>query len=118
MSGCSAEMPRYKCHKEVWALKIAAIFRAQEPVFEGPVCKGAVALGTACGHCERCKYREDSQHPDFVIVPEDQRYARFCVESAYVEKHKPVAGGYYVVYGDGYKSFSPAAAFEEGYSKI
>ena len=32
-----------------------------------------------------------------------------------MEKHKPHAGGYYVVYDDGYKSFSPAKAFEEGY---
>ena len=35
-----------------------------------------------------------------------------------VEKHNPEAGGYYVVYEDGYKSFSPAKAFEEGYTRI
>jgi len=34
------------------------------------------------------------------------------------EKHKPEVGGYYVVYEDGYKSFSPAKAFEDGYSQI
>jgi hypothetical protein len=34
------------------------------------------------------------------------------------EKHKPHVGGYYVVYEDGYKSFSPAKAFEDGYSRI
>lgn len=33
-------------------------------------------------------------------------------------KHKPVAGGYFVVYEDGYESFSPAKAFEEGYTRI
>ena len=33
-------------------------------------------------------------------------------------KHDPQAGGYYVVYADGYQSFSPAQAFEEGYTRI
>lgn len=33
----------------------------------------------------------------------------------YGEKHKPYAGGYYVVYEEGYTSFSPAEAFENGY---
>ena len=30
----------------------------------------------------------------------------------------PEVGGYYVVHKDGYKSFSPANAFEEGYTRI
>ena len=34
------------------------------------------------------------------------------------EKHKPQVGGYYVVYEDGYTSYSPAKAFEDGYSRI
>jgi hypothetical protein len=38
------------------------------------------------------------------------------VSAEFVEKHDPVAGGYFVVYADGYQSFSPAAAFEGGYS--
>lgn len=33
-------------------------------------------------------------------------------------KHKPQVGGYYVVYADGYQSFSPAKAFEEGNTLI
>ena len=35
-----------------------------------------------------------------------------------IHKNKPFVGGYYVVYKDGYKSFSPADAFEDGYSKL
>lgn len=31
-------------------------------------------------------------------------------------KFAPATGGYYVVYADGYASFSPAKAFEEGYT--
>jgi hypothetical protein len=34
------------------------------------------------------------------------------------QKHKPEVGGYYVVYDDGYTSFSPAKAFEDGYTRI
>ncbi|MES2319994.1 MAG: hypothetical protein V4631_21140 [Pseudomonadota bacterium] len=33
-------------------------------------------------------------------------------------KHHPHAGGYFVVYEDGYSSFSPAPAFEAGYTEI
>jgi len=34
----------------------------------------------------------------------------------WMDKHKPVTGGYLVVYNDDYVSFSPAAPFEEGYT--
>lgn len=33
-------------------------------------------------------------------------------------KHKPQVGGYLVEYEDGYKSFSPAKAFEDGHTMI
>lgn len=36
----------------------------------------------------------------------------------WLDKNKPEVGGYYVVYQDGYASYSPAKAFEEGYSKF
>lgn len=87
MSDTARELPRYRCHKEVWALKIAKI--QINPVGEASV-----------------------------IHPEEPGYAPFLVSSEYVVKHNPQAGGYYVVYKDGYKSFSPAEAFEEGYTKI
>lgn len=115
---CGIEMPRYRCHKEVWALKVGEIIQVQEPTFQGAVCRGCVQFGSACGHCERCRWREEHSDPGYVIVPEDQRYARFCVQKSWVLKHKPVTGGYYVVYKDGYSSFSPQAAFEEGYAPI
>lgn len=37
------------------------------------------------------------------------------VKATYMAKHEPYRGGYYVRYADGYESFSPAEAFEEGY---
>lgn len=80
------EMPRYKSHKTVWALKIAT-----------------VELHAANGH---------------ILYPEDKRYAPFRVPDDYIQKHNPQPGGYYVLYEDGYKSFSPAKAFEEGYTAV
>lgn len=49
---------------------------------------------------------------------EDPDYAPIRVDEDYMAKHKPQNGGYYVVYEDGYKSFSPARAFEDGYTRI
>ena len=81
-------MPRYRSHKEVWALKIKSVEL------------DSVTDGSA------------------TITPEEDGYAPFRVDHEYVRKHNPKAGGYYVVYADGYKSWSPAAAFEEGYILI
>ena len=44
--------------------------------------------------------------------------AHVTVNQAYMRKHQPKRDGYYVRYADGYESWSPAAAFEEGYTKI
>ncbi|WP_204249977.1 crAss001_48 related protein [Rhodoferax koreense] len=38
------------------------------------------------------------------------------VSEEWQTKHAPRAGGYFVVYDDSYSSFSPAKAFEEGYT--
>jgi hypothetical protein len=89
-AGDAVEMPRYQCHKKVWALKIADI---KLNVPEKPS-TGAM------------------------ITPSEKGYAPFSVDAAYMDKHKPQIGGYYVVYDDGYKSFSPAKAFEEGYTRV
>lgn len=40
------------------------------------------------------------------------------VDKKWVERNGPIhVGGYYVVYEDGYRSYSPSKAFENGYSK-
>ena len=51
-----------------------------------------------------------------LITPEDDGYGAFKVSAEYMAKHSPQHGGYYVRYKDGYESYSPAEAFEEGYS--
>jgi hypothetical protein len=81
------ELPKYKSHKIVHALKIHNI-----------------DLDLATG--------------DAVITPAEDGYGPFAVDAEYMGKHKPRIGGYYVVYDDGYKSWSPADAFEKGYVKV
>lgn len=93
----SREMPKYQCHKQVWALKIGEIRHHANPDESGRT--AAASYGAT-------------------IKPTDPNYGEFDVPAEFMMKHKPVVGGYYVVYDDGYKSFSPAAAFEAGYSLI
>lgn len=41
------------------------------------------------------------------------------VQASYMAQHAPQVGGYFVVYEpDGYQSYSPAKAFEDGYTLI
>lgn len=82
----SVEMPKYRSHKEVWALKIKKI-----------------------------EYLDDARA---ALTFENEDYAPIEVSSSWTGKHDPKVGGYYVVYADGYKSFSPAKAFEEGYTQV
>lgn len=82
----SAEMPKYRCHKEVWALRVGAVMR--------------LANGGA------------------VMTPLDEGYSDIEVSADFMARHNPVPGDYYVVYADGYRSISPAGAFEEGYARI
>jgi hypothetical protein len=94
MAEAYSEMPRYVSHKKVWALKIASI------VFDGVDANSAGESGGGA-----------------MITPAEAGYAPFRVDSEYVRKHDPKVGGYYVVYADGYKSWSPSDAFEEGYTR-
>lgn len=89
MSEAQAELPKYQCHKKVWALKI-------KHSWSNP--------NTAAG--------------GWTFHFEDEGYAPIFMNHEWCMKHKPVDGGYYVVYEDGYKSFSPADAFESGYTRI
>jgi hypothetical protein len=111
--------PQFRCHKEVRAIKIKEIVHEQLPKWKGATCKGCFAFNSACGHCERCKW--ESAHGPMMgvtIVPDEPGYEPFPVKRTYIDKHNPQPGGYYVVYDDGYESFSPALAFEQGYTRI
>lgn len=45
-------------------------------------------------------------------------YGAIQVNQGWVEEKRAVAGGYYVVYDDGYCSFSPEKAFVDGYLPV
>lgn len=47
----------------------------------------------------------------------DEGYAPSDVPPDTFARYTPVPGDFYVVYADGYKSFSPRKAFLEGYMK-
>jgi hypothetical protein len=85
----SVQMPKYRSHKEVWALKIAAF--------------------------------EKLENGGLRITPAEHGYAPFEVEAKFVPLHdpgRPQVGWYFVQYENGYKSFSPADAFENGYTRL
>lgn len=111
------ELPRWKCHKEVGAFRITSIDREEQPPFRSAVCKGAFALGTACGRCERCEWVKEHPHPLYTLRSSDPKMFA-VVSSLYIDKHKPHVGGYLVEYDDGYLSFSPGDAFDDGYARI
>ena len=96
VSEAKKEMPKYKCHKEVHALKILSI------------------------EMDRDKAAKENRETDgsAIITPFEEGYSPFKVTRGYLKKHSPEVGGYYVVYEDGYKSFSPSEPFEEGYALI
>jgi hypothetical protein len=86
--GTYTPMPRYQCHKKVWALKIKA-------VIPDPLGDGAII--------------------EFVDpVFSDRRFHAADLEG----RPTPSSGMYMVQYEDGYISFSPAKTFEEGYTRI
>lgn len=54
----------------------------------------------------------------FILDFAEPGYAPIKVDPKMFIRYTPVPGDYYVVYDDGYKSISPAKAFEEGYTRI
>ena len=53
-----------------------------------------------------------------LLIPVNKDYDPFIVTRAFSSKHMPGGGGYFVRYKDGYESFSPAEAFEDGYTLL
>ena len=74
-------MPKYRSHKEVWALKIKEIVRQQMPKFHGATCCGCYALGTACGHCERCKWERQRLNQGLPVHVGASGYKHRCRRS-------------------------------------
>lgn len=84
-----APMPQYQCHKKVWALQIKGVRREEDQWV--------------------LSFRGKDFSP---IVVSDEWFAR------HLKPHEVWSGGYYVQYEDGYVSYSPQKAFEEGYTRL
>lgn len=102
MSSNERPLPRYRCHKVVWALKIKAI---------------EIHMPTS-SKLQEILDRGEGGPPGATITPVEEGYAPFEVSIEYMRKHEPQVGGYYIIYRDGYKSWSPAKEFEDGYTLI
>lgn len=86
----TSPMPQYQSHKKVWALKIVSVEQV------------AVDTTTDENPIVRVEFEGPFKGKEFNLRG----------------KPTPEAGWYWVTYPDGYTSFSPAAAFEEGYTLI
>src|SRR5262245_1881038 len=90
------QMPQYRSHKQVSALKIKAVLNPNQDLPD----------------------TEDDGERLLTFSDAGYEATAYIVDRDYMRKHNPQPGGYYVVYSDGYQSFSPAKAFEEGYTRI
>lgn len=88
------DLPLYQCHKTVRAVKLIAV--CPSPSMYDPA--------------------DQADGGGFLFWGDGQKPIQ--VSKAYLAKHQPKEGGYYVRYEDGYESFSPAEAFEGGYKKL
>lgn len=61
---------------------------------------------------------ERSEDSGAVLHPADGACVAIYVTDDFVKKHNPQPLGYFVRYEDGYESFSPAEAFEAGYTRM
>lgn len=88
-----SELAKWKCHKVVSAGKIVFYDGAGRP--DGPT-------NTVFAQVET----------------EDGGNIHVDIPFAVVQRKAPSIGDYYVIYDDGYVSWSPAKAFEEGYAPL
>ena len=92
------ELPLYQCHKQVRAAKILRV--------------DLKPMGENCVPGDRtivASLRLDGPK-GFVLERE--------IDHEFMERHRPKAGMYFVLYEDDYSSVSPAEAFEKGYTLI
>lgn len=102
MDSVQMAMPCYRSHKMVWALQIKEVIKHAhpDPNYDDSVFEAS----------------PEFQGAHLFIVEEG--FAPIPVTADWYRKHNPQAGGYYVMYKDGYTSYSPAQAFEEGYTLV
>ena len=91
--GPSKEMPQYRCHKVVRAAKITGL-STDDSIWA-------------------------TKTPNEVVeITLGEIQGVWVTTAQWCREHKAQIGGYLVQYEDGYRSYSPAKAFEEGYTKL
>lgn len=88
------KMPSYQCHKVVQALKIKSMVKR---------------TGVSQGVPTSLRYE---------LVFEREGIPTLEVSEQWVRRSHCRAGGYFIRYDNGYTSFSPTEAFEDGYTRI
>ena len=88
MSDTDQELPRYQSHKQVWALYISGV--------------------------------EVHKDGSATIAPLESGYAPFQTRAGWADRFEGSEDdpGVYVIYPDGFTSWSPTEAFENGYSRV
>jgi len=61
---------------------------------------------------------ENDQDGAATLTWVEEDYGPLRVDAIWMRRHNPQLGGYYVVYDDGYTSYSPPEAFAKGYTLI
>lgn len=84
------DLPRWKCHKVVRASKITQLERRQL----------------------------DDEPPVFLVHVEDLDTPIEVPQEYLTKRPTPAVGGYFVLYRDGYMSWSPASEFDDGYDRL
>lgn len=88
-------MKKYKCHEVVHAGKI-------------------ISMKPSMSAVDYVILKIEDHGP----IEVDRNHEIWMVDRAYMDKHKPKVGGYFILYEDSYRSFSPAETFENGYTEV
>lgn len=90
MNDTDQQLPQWQSHKRVHAAKITAI-----------------------------EYHENAEDTCFYLhFGDEPGLTPIAVTQGWLNRYGAKVGWYYVVYLDGYASASPAAAFDEGYTRL
>ncbi len=93
------DLPLYRSHKQVWAAQIVT----------------ATQLPLAPGN----EHIDVKPLPQFsLILSVDGKEIEHTSVPGFCARGVPSQGDYFVLYPDGYESWSPKAAFEEGYQRV
>lgn len=113
-------MQQYQSHKQVRAVKIQDFISIPERNFMVLVCSDNFNYARYITEHVLTQTLSDRNCIIIDLVDDDSpaETVAVVVTHGWAEKFEPHTGGYFVMYQDGYSSFSPQKAFEEGYTPI